>query len=581
MTKLLQLNKKKIILFFLLSFYFCSNYSYSAEDIWKKKENNNEQKIETSDSEEESSMESPILSENAKKIEIKINEEKVEDFSPTLIGLFDPEENGFTLDMWVMSDGKDVKEVLKKINKMKLSRFSEDLLFKVLFTNSYSPKINLTSEDFLKIKIDWLIQKKRLKDLEDLLLTNPTVGNTSKVVKLLVNEYLSKADIKSACEKAKFVGRDVKNNYLDKFLIYCLINEKRNEEAQLVYDLAKERGLKDNFFDDKINYLLGITDKTNQKIKDDNLLNFFLSHITVNKFDYQPNDKTDKYIWRYLASSNLISTEAIENEEIIVTYEKAAAEESFPNDEIFKIYLQVPFNFNQLMNASEVHKNLPTFKARSLIYQKLMLTNDVNVKIELAFLLKELFEKEKLLNVYQEELSNILKNIDSKDIPDGYAELVEKNIDPNKQNLKKIKFDNDILHRSKIIKHFLNDYEGTSKTTKDFKSVYKKVKRNKKYFISIMDIIVLESLIADGITLPDSLKIDTISSELTVPANLNKLAKDRQVGLVMLKIIEIIGEDKTQNLDPETIYFLTKILNELNLKKIRNKILSETLPLKV
>ena len=96
-----------------------------------------------------------------------------------------------------------------------------------------------------------------------------------------------------------------------------------------------------------------------------------------------------------------------------------------------------------------------------------------------------------------------------------------------------------------------------------------------------MDIIVLESLIADGVTLPDSLKIDTISSELTVPANLNKLAKDRQVGLVMLKIIEIIGEDKAQNLDPETIYFLTKILNELNLKKIRNKILSETLPLKV
>jgi len=581
MTKLLQLNKKNFILFFLLSFYFCLNHSYSAEDIWKKKENNSEQKIETNDSEEEASMESPILSDNAKKIEIKINEEEVENFSPTLVGLFDPEENGFTLDMWVMSDGKDIKKILQKINKMRLSRFSEDLLFKVLFTNSYSPKVNLNSEDFLKIKIDWLIQKKRLKDLENLLKTNPTVGSTSKVVKLLVNEYLSKADIKAACEKAKFVGRDVKNNYLDKFLIYCLINEERKEEAQLVYDLAKERGLKDNFFDDKINYLLGITDKTNQKIKDNNLLNFFLSHITADKFEYEPNDKTDKYIWRYLASSNLISTDAFDKEEIIATYEKAAAEESFPNEEIFKIYQQVPFNFNQLMNANENYKNLPTFKARSLIYQKLMLTKDVGTKIELAFLLKELFEKEKLLNVYQEELSSILKNIDSNDIPDGYAELVEKNIDPNKKNLKKVKFDNDILHRSKIIKHFLNDYEGTSKTEKDFKSVYKKVKRNKKYFISIMDIIVLESLIADGITLPESLKIDTISSELTVPESLNKLAKDRQVGLVMLKIIEIIGEDKTQNLDPETIYFLTKILNELKLKKIRNKILSETLPLKV
>ena len=579
MIKLLPLNKKKIILFFLLSFYFCFNYSYAAEDIWKKKENNNDQKIELN--EEEVTIESPILSDSIKKIEIKINEEEVENFSPSLVGLFDPEENDFTLDMWVMSDGKDVKKVLTKINKMKLSRFSEDLLFKVLFTNSYAPKINLSSEDFLQIKINWLIQNKRLKDLENLLKTNPSVGSTSKVIKLLVNEYLSKAEIKSACEKAKFVGREVQNNYLDKFLIYCLINEERKEEAQLVYDLAKERGLKDNFFDDKINYLLGISDKTNQNIKDDNLLNFFLSHITVNKFDYQPNDKTDKYIWRYLSSSNLISAKGFENEEIIETYEKAAADESFPNEDIFKIYLQVPFNFNQLMNSTEIYKNLPNFKARSLIYQKLMLTKDPSAKLKLAFLLKDLFEKDKLLNVYQEELSTILKNIDINNIPAGYTELVEKNIDPNIQNSKKVKFDNDILHRSKVIKHFLDDYEGTSKTEKDFKSVYKKIKRNKKYFISIMDIIVLESLIADGIALPDSLNLNKLSSELTVPENLNKLAKDRQVGLVMLKIIEIIGEDKTQNLDPETIYFLTKILNELNLKKIRNKVLSETLPLKV
>ena len=579
MIKLLPLNKKKIILFFLLSFYFCFNYSYAVEDIWKKKENNNDQKIELN--EEEVTIESPILSDSIKKIEIKINEEEVENFSPSLVGLFDPEENDFTLDMWVMSDGKDVKKVLTKINKMKLSRFSEDLLFKVLFTNSYAPKINLSSEDFLQIKINWLIQNKRLKDLENLLKTNPSVGSTSKVIKLLVNEYLSKAEIKSACEKAKFVGREVQNNYLDKFLIYCLINEERKEEAQLVYDLAKERGLKDNFFDDKINYLLGISDKTNQNIKDDNLLNFFLSHITVNKFDYQPNDKTDKYIWRYLSSSNLISAKGFENEEIIETYEKAAADESFPNEDIFKIYLQVPFNFNQLMNSTEIYKNLPNFKARSLIYQKLMLTKDPSAKLKLAFLLKDLFEKDKLLNVYQEELSTILKNIDINNIPAGYTELVEKNIDPNIQNSKKVKFDNDILHRSKVIKHFLDDYEGTSKTEKDFKSVYKKIKRNKKYFISIMDIIVLESLIVDGITLPGDLNIDVLSSELTVPGNLNKLAKDRQVGLVMLKIIEIIGEDKTQNLDPETIYFLTKILNELNLKKIRNKVLSETLPLKV
>ena len=56
------------------------------------------------------------------------------------------------------------------------------------------------------------------------------------------------------------------------------------------------------------------------------------------------------------------------------------------------------------------------------------------------------------------------------------------------------------------------------------------------------------------------------------------LASQNQIGLVMLKIVEIIGEDNINNLDPETIYFLTKILNELKLKKIRNIILSEALP---
>ena len=68
---------------------------------------------------------------------------------------------------------------------------------------------------------------------------------------------------------------------------------------------------------------------------------------------------------------------------------------------------------------------------------------------------------------------------------------------------------------------------------------------------------------------------------MTVPQNLEELAIQNQTGLVMLKIIEIIGEDKVRDLDPETIYFLISILNKLNLKKIRNSILSEVLPVRV
>ena len=138
-----------------------------------------------------------------------------------------------------------------------------------------------------------------------------------------------------------------------------------------------------------------------------------------------------------------------------------------------------------------------------------------------------------------------------------------------------------MLHRSKVIRHFLEKNEKLSRTEKDFKAVYKKIKKNKKYFISIKDIIVLESLLADGISLPEDLDYKELSSKLTVPSNLQDLVNQNEIGLIMLKIIEIIGEDDVSNLDPETIYFLNRILNELNLKKIRNSILSEALPERV
>ena len=96
-----------------------------------------------------------------------------------------------------------------------------------------------------------------------------------------------------------------------------------------------------------------------------------------------------------------------------------------------------------------------------------------------------------------------------------------------------------------------------------------------------MDIVVLESLRYDGISLPEDLDFGSISSQLTIPQNLENLVNQKQTGLVMLKIIEIIGEDDIRDLDPETIYFLNRILNKLNLKKIRNNILSEALPVKV
>ena len=579
MINLSQLNKLILTTFFFSILIFNVGFSDTAVDIWKKQENKKslDNKINT----EEIIIKSPILSSEENTESENISELELDQHEQTIIGLFDPKDNNFDIGMWLDTDGSDIKSIFKRIDKLQLSEFSEDLLFKVLFTNAYPPKKNMTSAEFLKIKIDWLIKHRRLQDLENLLLTNPAAGKEPSAIKFLINERLSNAEIKSACEKVSAIDKNVQNNYLEKFKIYCLINTDREDEAQLLFELLKERGFKDDFFEDKINYLLGFKEKTNQKIVDNNLFNFYLYQITAEDFNYQPNEKTDKYIWRYLSSSNLIQINDFEDEKVILTYEKAAEEDSFKSEEIFNIYKQILFNVNQLINADEVYKNLPNYKARALIYQSILLSDNVEKKLNLIFLLKGLFEEDKLTNVYSKELTKILRNIDPDKIPESYKEIVEINIEENFKEKKKIKFDNDILHRSKVIKHFLDDNNKINKTKKDFKSVYKKIKKNKKYFISIMDIIVLESLVVDGMSLPNDLNFNELSSQLTVPKNLQDLVNQNQLGLVMLKIIEIIGEDSIPDLDPETIYFLNKILNDLNLKKIRNDILSQALPVRV
>ncbi len=81
--------------------------------------------------------------------------------------------------------------------------------------------------------------------------------------------------------------------------------------------------------------------------------------------------------------------------------------------------------------------------------------------------------------------------------------------------------------------------------------------------------------------MPKELDINKLSKNLTIPTNINLLVKNNEIGLLMLKLVEIIGSDDIQNLDPETLYFIVNILNKAKIKKVRNQILNLTLPLRV
>ena len=144
MINLSHLNKLILFTFFINKLIFNFTISFAAVDIWDKKKNDQSSKI---NNEKEIKIESPILSEDINKI-IIVDENEIKDSEKSIIGIFDPEENNFNLNMWSQSDGEDVKEILKRINKLNLSKASENLLYQVLFTNAYPPKANLNSKNF-------------------------------------------------------------------------------------------------------------------------------------------------------------------------------------------------------------------------------------------------------------------------------------------------------------------------------------------------------------------------------------------------------------------------------------------------
>ncbi len=573
--KLKSLNKTLSLLIFVV---LCLPIKAEEQiDIWNKTKKENEKEIQ--DTKDINDIKNPKISNTAtinNNIEIENNISNSSENSK-IFGIYEPAKNNFDLNMWSRTDAEKVRSSFKRINKIKLSNTASQLFETAILSIAHPPK-GMDDKEFIDLKINWLIENKKIELIEKFLKYNNTFPNKKKLIQYLVDSNIANADIKSGCEKTSFLDKNIKDSYLDKFKIYCLVFNNKNNEAQLQLDILREENQSDNFFDDKINFLLGVTNKTSNKINEKNLLNFYLSSVTIKDFKFEPKKNTKKIIWDYLNAANLIIIEDYQDKKKLIDLEIAANSNQFDKNKIFDIYSKINFDLNTLIKAEDVYQTLENIDARALIYQKYLLSDNQENRIKLLFLLKDLFQKDDLFNVFSNFLSDRLKEIDLSDVDNSYQEVVEKYIISEEEVQKgKIKFDDKILHRSKLIRYF-NDEIDQKKAQKDFLRIYKKIKKNRKYFFSAKDLALVESLAKDGIEIPKDLDYLEISKKYNVPENLLKLGKSKESAFLTLKLVEIIGEDEAYNLDPETIYFITHLLNQNDLKTIRNEILTSALP---
>ena len=586
--KILKLLNKKslsiIIIFLLLP--ILSIAEDKPIDIWNidKKETESSiaenKKLQKTDEKNEISIYQMQTNKNVNSIQLDqdlISKEiKIE-------GLYDPQDYGLTIDMWSNSDGLVLKKLFENIDKFNLSEDSSEILNISLLTNAYYPNQNITAQEFIKIKSNWLIKNSNLELIEEYLIKNQITNLHPELMRYMVDKYLSQSDVKKTCEIFSNINEPLEDEYLSKFSLYCLINYGKNEEAQLILDLKKELGFKDDYFENKINYLFGYIEEANKEISQNSILDFHLAHRTNPEFVFEPNEDTSKLIWKYLSTSNLLyNLQDIEITDIekISTIEKATHDKNYSEEELFEFYKRFQFNISQLLNSKELYKTLSPIEGRALIYQRLLLTKDVNLKLELIKILKDIFKKDKISNAFDEEMKFFLGQIEENDVPSNFTTFYNKHAKLDEVIDKKIKFNNKILHQSKLINYFNGDY-AKSKIEEDLDNFLKKIKKDKNYIISKKDIIFLEALKSDGIEISKKYKDLYKVNKSEMPSDIQRMIDNKEIGAALLRVIEVIGPDKIEDIDDDTFNFIVNTLNQLNVDLIRNKLLLKVLPLKV
>ena len=370
----------------LIIILFCSPLLGEEKiDIWNNKKNTapNSQSQENQQIKKVLDLEPTQKIKAVEKIEIE-ESSNIQTEEKNVYGIYEPANFNFSLNMWSTTKAEDFRSSLKRLDKIKLSRSSNEILEAILFSFSYPPQ-GMSEKEFVELKVNWLIQNDRVNLIESFLKQNEQFESKSKAVQYLVDTKIASGNIKESCENIKFIDAKVKDAYLEKFKIYCLVFNKKKPEAQLLLDLLREQKQSSKFYDDKINFLLGVTDTTSKKVNEKNLLNFYLSSITIADFKYEPTNKTKPEIWKYLGAANLIKFDDASDKEKLKELERAASNDQLDKNKIFEIYKQIPFNLNTLINAKNNYQTLNESDARALIYQKYLLAESNEAKIGIFF----------------------------------------------------------------------------------------------------------------------------------------------------------------------------------------------------
>ena len=130
MKNLKLLNRISILFIFIFLFLFLFQYHskiFATEpvDIWnleKSSSENLDQEIDTEIFDDETKTLLKVLSNKNNENEI-VENKNLDSNNISLVGLYDPEENGLSIDMWSNSNGDKIKDIFIKNRASKINTY--------------------------------------------------------------------------------------------------------------------------------------------------------------------------------------------------------------------------------------------------------------------------------------------------------------------------------------------------------------------------------------------------------------------------------------------------------------------------
>ena len=579
-------SSNKILYGVLLSTLLLAEISFSEtpKDIWEQSKSI--KKVETNNNFETQNKEelppTTILQIPKTELEISnISQTGIEQSNrQAIFGIYDPGATNIPVTFWDNISPEIFDSFRQTMAQGDNRRSVNQLIARVFFS-----KTNLSNHEdkgaaYLNFVSSFLAHSQDTKLIDSVIDQNNLLLNNEQLLGFLINNNFSNYQIAKACKYAQNLGAEIKNFELQKFKILCLVQAKESKKALANLELIRENGFKDDFFIQKVNFLLGMLLARQGESKTDTLLNIHLSSLVDPMFN--PNFsvfKGDLNKTKYFFNSPFVEKILLENQDskkefvteddfaLVEFLEQGSNIELFKTENIFAIYKKIIFGIEDLLNPNETYIKYNPVKGRALLYQAILLTKDQQQKLTFIDALQNSYKKSKFLNLGNKVYYQLISDIDQKYLTKEDQEQMVQYFESLKKKKSDLETNDKFLHTSDAV-FLLIDEKPESKSKKSLETFADFVD-DKKYEVTKRDVAMINLLAQQKVYLPSSLRKFVNPDEIYIPNKIYNMLEKNENNKATLEVLQLVKSLNSSKEYARDFLVITKILDRLGFGLIK------------